>query len=51
VYGKVGGYYVIHPSEGRMLEMLRLSEEIKKNSQHIVDFAMLDKQWGLYMIT
>lgn len=42
-YGKVGGHFVIHPSGVRMLELLGLSEEIKKNSHHLVDFAVLDK--------
>ncbi|MFD1851611.1 FAD-dependent oxidoreductase [Oceanobacillus bengalensis] len=42
-YGKVGGHFVIHPSGVQMLEMLGLGEEIKKNSHHLVDFAVLDK--------
>ncbi|MFD1067939.1 FAD-dependent oxidoreductase [Oceanobacillus locisalsi] len=42
-YRKVGGHFVIHPSGVQMLEILGLSEEIKKNSHHIVDFAVLDK--------
>lgn len=42
-YGKVGGHFVIHPSGVRMLEMLGLGDEIKKNSHHLVDFAVLDK--------
>ncbi|MGD6942591.1 FAD-dependent oxidoreductase [Cytobacillus gottheilii] len=42
-FGKVGGHFVIHPSGVQMLEMLGLSEEIKKNSHHLVDFAVLDK--------
>ncbi|MBU8773231.1 FAD-dependent oxidoreductase [Cytobacillus oceanisediminis] len=42
-FGKVGGHFVIHPSGVQMLEMLGLGEEIKKNSHHLVDFAVLDK--------
>lgn len=42
-YGKVGGHFVIHPSGVRMLELLGLEEEIRKNSHHMVDFAVLDK--------
>lgn len=43
-YGKVGGHFVIHPSGLYMLEMLGLGEEIKKNSHHLTDFAVLDKE-------
>lgn len=42
-YGKVGGHFVIHPSGVKMIELLGLGEEIKKNSHHLVDFAVLDK--------